>query len=53
MATGWRSCISLAAGGGGRGMKVARNAEELPTVMATARAEAKASFGDDSMYMER
>ncbi len=50
---GYPIILKAAAGGGGRGMKVARNAEELPTVMATARAEAKASFGDDSMYMER
>ncbi len=50
---GYPMILKAAAGGGGRGMKVARNAEELPRVMATARAEAKASFGDDSMYMER
>ena len=50
---GYPIILKAAAGGGGRGMKVARSAEELPTVMATARAEAKASFGDDSMYMER
>ena len=50
---GYPMILKAAAGGGGRGMKVARTAEELPRVMATARAEAKASFGDDSMYMER
>ncbi len=50
---GYPMILKAAAGGGGRGMKVARNAEELPMVLATARAEAKAAFGDDSMYMER
>jgi acetyl-CoA carboxylase biotin carboxylase subunit len=34
-------------------MKVARNEAELPIAMATARAEAKAAFGDDALYMEK
>ena len=45
--------IKAAAGGGGRGMKVARTAEDLPEAFATARAEAKAAFGDDAVYMEK
>lgn len=45
--------VKAAAGGGGRGMKVAREAAELPTALSTARAEAKAAFGDDALYIEK
>jgi acetyl-CoA carboxylase biotin carboxylase subunit len=45
--------IKAAAGGGGRGMKVARSPSELPLAYSTARAEAKAAFGDDAVYMEK
>ena len=45
--------IKAAAGGGGRGMKVARSASELEEAWRVARAEAKAAFGDDSVYMEK
>jgi acetyl-CoA carboxylase, biotin carboxylase subunit len=45
--------IKAAAGGGGRGMKVARAAEELEEAWRVARAEAKAAFGDDAVYMEK
>ena len=45
--------IKAAAGGGGRGMKVARDESELAEAVATARTEAKAAFGDDTVYMER
>jgi acetyl-CoA carboxylase biotin carboxylase subunit len=45
--------IKAAAGGGGRGMKVARDAGTLATALATARAEAKAAFGDDAIYIEK
>jgi acetyl-CoA carboxylase biotin carboxylase subunit len=50
---GYPVLIKAAAGGGGRGMKVARTAEELPEAFATARAEAKAAFGNDDVYMEK
>ncbi|HRE44813.1 MAG TPA: acetyl-CoA carboxylase biotin carboxylase subunit [Terricaulis sp.] len=50
---GYPVLIKAAAGGGGRGMKVARTADELPEAFATARAEAKAAFGDDAVYMEK
>jgi acetyl-CoA carboxylase, biotin carboxylase subunit len=50
---GFPVLIKAAAGGGGRGMKVANNAEELDMAMKTARAEAKAAFGDDAVYMEK
>ena len=50
---GYPVLIKAAAGGGGRGMKVARSEEELGEAFSTARAEAKAAFGDDAVYMEK
>jgi acetyl-CoA carboxylase biotin carboxylase subunit len=52
-AIGFPLLVKASAGGGGRGMKVARSAAELPTALATARAEAKAAFGDDAVYLEK
>jgi acetyl-CoA carboxylase biotin carboxylase subunit len=45
--------IKAAAGGGGRGVKVARSADELEEAWRVARGEAKAAFGDDSVYLEK
>lgn len=45
--------IKAAAGGGGRGMKVARSEDELEEAWRIARTEAKAAFGDDSVYLEK
>ena len=50
---GYPVLIKAAAGGGGRGMKVARGAGDLPLALATARSEAKAAFGNDSVYLEK
>jgi acetyl-CoA carboxylase biotin carboxylase subunit len=50
---GFPVLIKAAAGGGGRGMKVAKKPEDLSFALATARAEAKSAFGDDSIYMEK
>ncbi|GBE42434.1 biotin carboxylase [bacterium BMS3Bbin10] len=50
---GYPVLIKAAAGGGGRGMKVAESAADLETALATARAESKAAFGDDTLYMEK
>jgi acetyl-CoA carboxylase biotin carboxylase subunit len=50
---GFPVLIKAAAGGGGRGMKVARSEADLVEAVQTARAEAKAAFGDDAVYLER
>ena len=50
---GFPVLIKAASGGGGRGMKVAATREDLSEAVSTARAEARAAFGDDTVYMER
>ncbi len=50
---GFPVLIKAASGGGGRGMKVARGPEDLAEALSTARAEAKAAFGDDAVYIEK
>ena len=50
---GYPVIIKASAGGGGRGMKVATSEEQLSVSLATARAESKAAFGDDTMYLEK
>jgi len=50
---GYPVLVKAAAGGGGRGMKVVDSPEKLGTLIAQARAEAKAAFGDDTVYIEK
>jgi len=50
---GFPVLVKAAAGGGGRGMKIARSAAELSEARSTARAEANAAFGDDTVYIEK
>ena len=50
---GFPVLIKATAGGGGRGMKVARSAEELGPALAQAKAEARAAFGNDAVYIEK
>ena len=50
---GFPVLIKAAAGGGGRGMRVAIDREHLAEAISTAQAEAKAAFGDGSVYLER
>jgi acetyl/propionyl-CoA carboxylase alpha subunit len=50
---GFPLMIKAAAGGGGRGMRVVREPDELPDAVAAARREAKAAFGDETVFFER
>ena len=50
---GYPVLVKAASGGGGRGMKVVPDAESMGPLMAQARAEAKAAFGDDTVYIEK
>lgn len=50
---GYPVLMKAASGGGGKGMKVAKNSAELVDAFRLARTEAKACFGDDSVYMEK
>ncbi len=50
---GYPVIIKATAGGGGRGMKVAQSADEMESAFMTARAEGKAAFGNDEVYIEK
>jgi acetyl-CoA carboxylase biotin carboxylase subunit len=50
---GYPVLIKAASGGGGRGMKVIPDAASLPALMRQAQNEAKAAFGDDTVYIEK
>ena len=50
---GFPVIIKASAGGGGRGMRIVRNEEELPALFQAAQSEAAASFGNGDLYMEK
>jgi len=50
---GYPVIIKASAGGGGRGMKVAVDADALSEAFSSARSESKLAFGDDAVYMEK
>jgi acetyl-CoA carboxylase biotin carboxylase subunit len=50
---GFPVLVKAAAGGGGRGMRVAQAASELPAALATASSEALKAFGDGAVYLEK
>ncbi len=50
---GYPVLIKAAAGGGGKGMRVARNGDDFDALLDAARREALAAFGDDTVYLER
>lgn len=50
---GFPLMIKAAAGGGGKGMRLAQNAADLPGALARAHSEAEAAFGDGSVYLEK
>lgn len=50
---GYPVLIKAASGGGGKGMQAVEREEDFEEAFSTARAEAKANFGDDTVYMEK
>ncbi len=50
---GYPVLVKAAAGGGGRGMKAAMDADQLDEAFRTARSEARAAFGSDAVYIEK
>ncbi len=50
---GYPVLVKPSAGGGGKGMRMVRSARELAAVLPICRSEARAAFGDDSLYLER
>jgi propionyl-CoA carboxylase alpha chain len=50
---GWPLVVKATGGGGGRGMRIVREPDELAAAVASARREAAAAFGDDSVFLER
>ena len=50
---GYPVLVKAAAGGGGRGMRVANSADDLADALSSAKLEAKSAFGDDAVYLEK
>jgi acetyl-CoA/propionyl-CoA carboxylase biotin carboxyl carrier protein len=53
VAVGFPVLLKPSAGGGGKGMRIVRSTAELPDAIASARREARNSFGDDTLLVER
>jgi acetyl-CoA carboxylase biotin carboxylase subunit len=52
-AIGYPVLVKPSSGGGGKGMRMVRSPRELAAVLPICRSEARAAFGDDSLYLER
>ncbi len=50
---GFPVMVKAAAGGGGKGMRIVRTPEEMPSALQLARQEAKSAFGDERVYLEK
>ncbi|MFC9965025.1 acetyl/propionyl/methylcrotonyl-CoA carboxylase subunit alpha [Nocardia ignorata] len=50
---GYPVLVKPSAGGGGKGMRLVERAEDLPAALVSARREASAAFGDDTLFLER
>ena len=50
---GYPVLIKAAAGGGGRGMRIVRSAEQLPSLLDQARGEARVAFGNETVFLEK
>src|SRR4030095_17102342 len=50
---GYPVIVKAVAGGGGRGMRVVRNPNEMPNALKTAQREAEAAFGNGDVYVEK
>ncbi len=50
---GYPVLLKAAAGGGGKGMRIVRREEELSSLLAQARGEARSAFGDDTVFLEK
>ncbi|RMF95507.1 MAG: ATP-grasp domain-containing protein, partial [Candidatus Schekmanbacteria bacterium] len=50
---GFPVMVKAAAGGGGKGMRIVRNKDELPSALRAARSEAMSAFGDETVYIEK
>ncbi|MFN7926471.1 MAG: acetyl-CoA carboxylase biotin carboxylase subunit [Blastocatellia bacterium] len=53
LSVGYPVMLKASAGGGGKGMRIVRSAEEMQSAFDTASAEAEAAFGDASVYIEK
>jgi acetyl-CoA carboxylase biotin carboxylase subunit len=52
-AIGYPVLLKASAGGGGKGMRVVRSSAELPSLLAQAQGEARSSFGDETVFLEK